>query len=217
MLLMWPPPVPMSCARISVPPGVAVQVKAAVVVARHSGGQLGTESILGPALGLAAALLITIGSTIGTVGPNATTAIRRIVLYRRLAPLHTTLAEAFPQIRFDTDIRDRHYRLDRRVVEIRDAQVLLRPWNDRAYLAARAAHLHEQHPLPTVQAMILTAALQAKASGEPPAVPSSQWTGPGPNAPTSLEDEAVYLARISRAFTRLPADAQLPHVTESHA
>ncbi|WP_242882663.1 MAB_1171c family putative transporter [Actinomadura litoris] len=194
--------------------GIAYSLyKLGVVAARYEGHQLGTESIIGPVLGLAAALLITIGSTLGSWVPATAAAIRRRVLYRQLAPLHTALAEAFPEITLDVQVSSRRYRLDRRVVEIGDGLVRLRPWSDRAALSAKAVNLRQDHELPVVQAMIVTAALRARADGIPPADPCFNWLNSSSTTPTNLEGEAAHLAGISRAFTSLPADTRLPEVT----
>ncbi|MEU6034026.1 MAB_1171c family putative transporter [Actinomadura sp. NPDC047616] len=184
--------------------GVAYSLyKTAVVAAHHNGHTLGTESIIGPTLGLACALLLTIGTTLGSWAPSLSAAVRRAVLYQRIAPLHKALSNAFPEVQLNVDVSDRRERLDRRVVEIHDGLLRLRPWSDPLHRAATHAGMIHEHDCAAVEALVIYQALQARANGEPPA--ALHTDRPTWASTTDLEAEAARLARIARAFVNPPA------------
>jgi hypothetical protein len=134
-------------------------------------------------------------------------------LLRRLRPLHEALTDAVPQALRSQPAgwtRSARVRLHWRVVEIRDAMLALRPWRDTrgearaAAQAARAAGLiGGAEFVASVEAAVLAHALRARRLG--PAVVGEtcgfgQPFGLGPD----LLSEALWLARVSREFSRYP-------------
>jgi hypothetical protein len=131
---------------------------------------------------------------------------------RQLNPLHAALLQAVPEATQHTGYSaagPARMRLHRHVVEIRDAALALRPYRTRhaatdAAAAARAAGLAGEPYAAVVEASALAAAIAARKTG-PPQVSQPEdirWRLPyEPRA--DLRSEAGWLARVSRAFTRL--------------
>jgi hypothetical protein len=101
------------------------------------------------------------------------------------------------------------YRLHRRVVEIRDAQLALRPYagpRDGEQAAARAAGQPPGRREAAAEAAVLDAAIRARRSGAPcPGLTARQAQGPWPGSDgpdSSLLAEAAALIMISRALRR---------------
>jgi hypothetical protein len=137
---------------------------------------------------------------------------------RQLDPLHAALLHAVPEAARHTGYfapGPARVRLHRRVVEIRDAALALRPYRTQraaadAAAVARAAGLAGEPYAACVEAGALAAAIAARKIG-PPRVSQPEdirWRLPyEPRA--DLRSEAGWLARVSRAFTRLsPMPAQ---------
>jgi hypothetical protein len=131
---------------------------------------------------------------------------------RQLSPLHAALLQAIPEaarpIGYPAPGPAR-VRLHRHVVEIRDAALALRPYRTQraaadAATAARAAGLAGDPYAASVEAGALAAAIAACKTG-PPQVgqpEDTRWRLPYEPRP-DLRSEAGWLARVSRAFTRL--------------
>jgi hypothetical protein len=129
----------------------------------------------------------------------------------RLRPLWAMLLDGAPDVRLSpqpgTWLAAR-YRLHRRVVEIRDAQLALRPFrNDRAAAeaadAALSAGLTPDERDAVIEASIIVSALGAQRNGATPS--SSPDAGHGlPEPRNDLESEADRLLRVSRAVRRSP-------------
>lgn len=169
-----------------------------------------------PALESVAALAAASGATLVMVGltfpswssvySTARTRMRRRRCFRQMEPLWQALVRAVPGIVLDPPLhdgtgRDFEFRLRRRVIEIHDGVLALRPYRssdeaERAEMLAtdnalagilRAAH---------IEAACLHAALAAKAAdrlgnGSPT---DHRYAG------TSLDDEVHWLAHLARAF-----------------
>jgi len=129
----------------------------------------------------------------------------------RLRPLWAMLLDGVPDVRLPqqpgTWLAAR-YRLHRRVVEIRDAQLVLRPFRDsrataEAADAARLAGLPQDERDAVIEAAMIVSALGARRNGAAPA--SSPDAGHGlPEPGNDLESEADRLLRVSRAVRRSP-------------
>lgn len=129
----------------------------------------------------------------------------------RLRPLWAMLLDGAPDVRLPpqpgTWLAAR-YRLHRRVVEIRDAQLVLRPFRDgraaaEAADAALLAGLSQDERDAVVEAAMIVSALGARRSGAAPA--SSPDAGHGlPWPGNDLKSEADRLLRVSRALRRSP-------------
>jgi hypothetical protein len=130
---------------------------------------------------------------------------------QQLGPLHAAL-QAVPEAAQHTGhpaSGPARVRLHRNVVEIRDAALALRPYRTQraaadAAAVARAAGLAGEPYAACVEAGALAAAIAARKIG-PPRVSQPEdirWRLPyEPRA--DLRSEAGWLARVSRAFTRL--------------
>jgi len=129
----------------------------------------------------------------------------------RLRPLWAMLLDGAPDVRLPPQPGTRlaaRYRLHRRVVEIRDAQLALRPFRDgraaaEAADAALLAGLPQDERDAVVEAAMIVSAPGARRSGAAPA--SSPGAGHGlPEPGNDLESEAGRLLLVSRAVRRSP-------------
>jgi hypothetical protein len=184
------------------------------------GYPLGVKERVTQVLLASAAGLIVIGSTMPAWGPRVGLPrlwrwIAQYGAYRRLYPLWLALCRSSPEIALVPPspvvvdalaVRDLDLRLYRRVIEIRDGRLALRPYLDpRAANAAHAlgqdAGLSGEELQVVVEAASLAAALRAKKRRRrPPA------GGPRPEAPgaTDLEGEVAWLERVADCFARSP-------------
>jgi hypothetical protein len=132
------------------------------------------------------------------------------LLLRRLRPLHAALREAVAEAEASTGGGRSTATLRRyqRVMEIRSAQLALRPYQDpvvpvAAGAAGREAGLSGDELAATVEATVTAAALRAQQAGAAPrrVTTDVSWA----HRPTAdLSSEAGSLARVSRAFTGSP-------------
>lgn len=159
-------------------------------------------------------LLLVTGILLPAIGPALAWPWRRVLLWhlhRGLHPLWAALTAAVPEIQLTaTDSRyaapDPEFRLYRRVIEIRDGMLALRPHrSDEVRRAAeqrlRAGGADDRRLDAGVEAAVLAAALESRRSGGAPAHPVSvedaSLTCP---ELTNLIDEARWLRRVSHAF-----------------
>ena len=169
------------------------------------------------------ALLVIIGLTLPTWSPRlaALTGLsHQARLLRQLDPLWSALAVAVPTVRLGPENRSRlpwrvAERLHRRVIEIYDARLVLRPYldeavGDRARERAEAAGLHGEELAAVVEAAKLRAALRARHAGVRSRQPEQ------PTAATELDEvrEVEQLARVADAFARSPI---VSSIVDSHA
>ena len=129
----------------------------------------------------------------------------------RLRPLWAMLLDSAPEVRLPPQPGTRlaaRYRLHRRVVEIRDAQLALRPFRDgraaaEAADAALSAGLTRDERDVIIEAAMIVSALGARRNGAAPAgSPDTGHCLPGPG--DDLESEARRLLRVSRAVRHSP-------------
>ena len=176
--------------------------------------------IVTPALTTIAVGLVVIGATMPAWGPRVglTRLYRwaaRYDAYQRLYPLWRAVYQANPDIALFPPpsrlvdalaVRDLRFRLYRRVVEIRDGCLALRPYLDpRAAHYARelcqAAGLSEEETQAIVEAASVAAALRAKAQGRSAPQPIGTVSTLGG---TDLESEVIALERVARYFGHSP-------------
>ncbi|GAA1909692.1 MAB_1171c family putative transporter [Streptantibioticus ferralitis] len=162
-------------------------------------------------------LLQLFGWTVPSWGPRLSAAARWLESYRsyrRLRPLWWALYRAVPAIALDPppspllDLlppRDLEYRLYRRVIEIRDGQLALRPYLCHALAGPQAEQLGPAHDEPssaTHEALRLKAALRARSDNAvPPTGPTTAFPG------ARNEDfgkEIAWLTRVADSFRRPP-------------
>ncbi|TDB91145.1 hypothetical protein E1091_13850 [Micromonospora fluostatini] len=153
--------------------------KTGYLVAHWSGRRPAGEEEIAAVLVTIAALLMLSGLTMPAWGPLVTVTRRFADLraYRRLGPLWDDLIDALPQLELDdslrrpfTALRDIDYALTRRVAEIRDGRLALRPYLDAgvtgvAERLADAAGLYGDDRRAAVEAAQLACALRAYRSG----------------------------------------------------
>ncbi|MFI6472777.1 MAB_1171c family putative transporter [Streptomyces sp. NPDC050516] len=180
-------------------------IRLALFTGRQTDGEDGVSAVLGL---LCAALLIAGGST------AAWSALRHwwwsYRTYRALAPLWSALYRSFPEIallgprRGFTELAPRAvgFALYRRVIEIHDGLLLLRPH-------LRAPSPTEPDSAATARAASILAALD-RATASPPA-PDLACPPPllGDGAAIGTDAEAAQLAAVSRAFAQLTGSG--PH------
>lgn len=150
------------------------------------------------------------GATLSAWSPAVTSVLGRVRAYRayrRIEPLWTALRAAVPGIALDPGREltgGAEFALYRRVIEIRDGHLALRPHFDpalpaRAETAARRAGVPEADLAPTVEAVTLAAAIEAGRDGRRFA-PAGVTPDPLPDA--DVATEAAWLVRVSRAWQR---------------
>jgi hypothetical protein len=162
-------------------------------------------------------ILYLIGWTMPSWGPRLSAARAWIVNYRahrQLYQLWAALYELTPKIALDPpksrigdilNVRDLSFRLHRRVVEIQDGRLALRP-----YLAAAVADAPQAtaagpghvpgHADPAAEAAQLKIAMDAKINRVPPA--TTVEAAPDPAGQDGLNDEMRWLIAVARAFSR---------------
>ncbi len=205
--------------------------KAVYVVTQWAGlpppfsGDQHCTSLISPAqcafsvtLPTAAILLAALGATLPTWGPALEAPARRAWqarTYRRLEPLWAALYQALPQIALAAPAapgahphRDLGFRLYRRVIEILDGRLVLRPYRDpriaeTALTAARRRGLTGTDLQATVEAAQIAAALETRTAGPRTAGPTAapRERSAVSVTPADLASEAAWLAKVSDAFT----------------
>ena len=128
--------------------------------------------------------------------------------YWRLHPLWATLRHAAPQVELPRQPGTRFnvgYRLHRRVIEIRDAQLMLKPyWRgdiaDQATAAARSARLSAERCTAVVEAAVTLTALNARQQGSPAGHDDVSPEHTSAALSNDLRAEAAHLILVSRAM-----------------
>lgn len=135
--------------------------------------------------------------------------------YRRLYPLWRALYETSPRIALVPPrswlsdaftVRDLDFRLYRRIVEIRDGSLELRPYVDpgvveRARALSMSAGLPEEEARAVAEAASLAAAMDARRMGRAPRSPAFPLELHGG---TDVSSEAAALVRVERYFQSSP-------------
>ncbi|UQA96918.1 MAB_1171c family putative transporter [Streptomyces halobius] len=157
------------------------------------------------------------GLTMPSWGPSVSELRRRVrnfVAYQRLHPLWSDLYAAAPDIALNPRHAGRlarflpgdiSYRLYRRVIEIQDGLLVLRPYMDPAVAtgareSAEEAALSGDQLHAMVQARSLASALCAKHENRPP-VGTSAALGPEAAKGGSYTEEVAWLLQVARAYT----------------
>lgn len=133
-------------------------------------------------------------------------------LLRDLRPLGSALRAAVPDAgRIDAPpgARGARARLYRRVIEIRDAMLALRPYQDpavrpAAVAGARAAGLVGDELDACVEAAIIAAALAGRKAGRPAPHRAGDTGRPGVRGGADLAGDAAWLARVSQQLAAWP-------------
>jgi hypothetical protein len=188
---------------------------------------LGNQPLITRMLLTTAILIGTLGSTMPAWGPWV--GLPRLLLWasqyrahRRLYPLWYALYQAVPDIALDPPpgawhdrlrLRRLGFALHGRIVEIHDAQLVLRPYRDPRVAEAAAtlagqAGLDGEDLRALVEAATLAAAVQAKAGQQPTPEDAAVAATPGdPGAHRDIPDlpgEITWLVRVATAYTHSP-------------
>jgi hypothetical protein len=188
---------------------------------------LGNQPLITRLLLTTAILVGVVGSTMPAWGPRV--GLPRLLLWashyrahRRLYPLWRRLCEAVPEIalvppssrwRDTLAMRDLHFRLHGRIMEIHDAQLALRPYRDpqvaeTTAVLGRRAGLEGVELQAVVEAASLAAAVHALAQHQPVTGEQALATRPGdPDLQpeiTDLPSEITWLVRVATAYTHSP-------------
>ncbi len=193
-----------------------VVIRAAVIIVATSGVRVTGPEIAGIALAQGIAILLMIGGvTVGAWFPVLASAVRRAwtwSAYWRLRPLWAALSRAVPQVTLPPQPGTRlnaRYRLHRRVIEIRDAQLELRPYW-RGSVAAQAADAARAAGLPgsgrdaVVEAALTVTGINARLRGEPARDDQVPAEPAGPVPGNDLGAETARLLLVSRALRYSP-------------
>ncbi|MEV4436703.1 MAB_1171c family putative transporter [Streptomyces sp. NPDC049555] len=162
------------------------------------------------------------GLTMPSWGPRVSEGrrlARNFVAYQRLHPLWHALSTAVPGIALDPQAGNplarllpggTDFRLYRRVIEIQDGLLALRPYTSPAVIAAarqsaQEAGLAGDALRARVQAVSVAAALRAKRDQrkQPDGEPAS--VGPEAAGGGGYADEVAWLLKVARAYSALPA------------
>jgi hypothetical protein len=172
-------------------------VKTVLIVLRGAGVPIDFEAVApgGHVLQGAGTLLAVAGALVpaGRRARSVLTTYRDLLVLR---PLWTAMRDAFPEVILFTPRRaviemagvdDVHLRLYRRVIEIRDGMLALRP-----YLPGL------DHETPEAEAAAIALALRRRADGVPAADGARGFAPVGPE----MSDEVAWLSRVSRAYRK---------------
>jgi hypothetical protein len=168
----------------------------------------GRTTIPGKLLPTTAYLLVLVGAVL----PALLAWLARHRRYRTLGPLWRALYRADPTIALDPPtvpdllmLGRVRLRLYRRVIEIRDGLLALRPYRDpdiatTARDHATRAGLHGQRLDAAVEAAVIAAALRARAAGHPPRTTDDTTVNTIAGG-HDLATETHFLALVARAYT----------------
>lgn len=195
-----------------------ILARSGIIIAAVSGASIPQAEIssLDVAQGTAVIQIIAGATTTAWFPPLALTCqqCRMWSAWWRLRPLWAILSRAVPEVRLPPQPGTRlsaRYRLHRRVIEIRDGELMLRPYWDsraasRAADAARSAGLPPDRRDAVIEAALIRAALDARMKGAPP----GKGRQPGPAVPVpenTLGAETAQLLLVARAIRHPPGPA----------
>lgn len=161
------------------------------------------------------AVLMLVGLTMPSWGPALPCFAdwRRLVAYRQLYPLWRDVVAVVPGLVLDerlrrptVALRELDYALTRRMVEIRDGWIRVRPYIDHRVVALASKHtdrigLTGDEREAALEAAQYAAGIRARASGVLAAVPT---TADLRNPEGGYEGELSWLTRVARAYARSP-------------
>ncbi|MGW1681186.1 MAB_1171c family putative transporter [Saccharopolyspora sp. NPDC002376] len=211
--------------------GIWAASKIAAALRALAGYQPGILDPIGGSCAAACVALVAIGATMPVWGPRVGLPfawLRAKHQAQQLRPLWNRLADELPQITLPAGMvaPNAQFALYRRVVEIRDAQLVLRPYahpsaSSWARSAAEEACLDERTTHQTVEAACLVTALDARAVGHRHQPEPDETSAPYRGVASDTTTEARWLIQVSRAADRSPivetirtqAQADLPDPT----
>ncbi|MBS2963942.1 hypothetical protein KGA66_12875 [Actinocrinis puniceicyclus] len=175
------------------------------------------------------ALLVMVGLTLHSWGPRISAAalhVKRLRAYAALAPLWSALNVRDPSIvlepgrreggdrpasRWRAAVRvltDPDYHVTRRVVEIRDGLLALRPYLDHSVTERARTHF-EQRGLhgDALDAAVTAAQIHTLLDASPATARRTAASTPAPgNTPADIDAELAWLVKLAHAYAEPPAD-----------
>ncbi|MFY1631756.1 MAB_1171c family putative transporter [Solwaraspora sp. WMMB335] len=204
-------------------------VKAGYLLAYWLGRRPGGEQEIAAVLVTTSALAMLAGFTLPTWGPAVDRGrvwVQRQRSWRRLAPLWHAVAVAAPHLVLDerahhriVAFRDIDYALHRRITEIRDGRLALRPYIDERVaaaagrLAATAGLVGDSRTALVEATMIAAGSRQARA-GAPARQPD--FTEPH-DPPGGYPGEVAWLSRVAHWYARRELVEQAVHEASAEA
>jgi hypothetical protein len=181
---------------------------------------LGDQQLITQGLSVASVLLMVVGFTMPAWGPRVGLPrllrwVRHYRAHRRLYLLWRDLCQVVPDIalvqptarwRDAVAVQDLGFALHRRVIELRDARLRLRPDLDpqvakTATELGRQAGLDGEELQAVVVAASLAAAMDAKAHGQPALGERSASADPGgTDLPANLDSESAWWVKVATAY-----------------
>ena len=199
------------------------------IAAAHAGVDISRwEDLAEGGAGLGA-LLVMIGLTLHSWGPRISTLVqrvRRLRAYARLRPLWASFYALDPSIAFDDQrqsgdarviakaraarrvLKDPEYHVARRVIEIRDGILTLRPYQDSDLAQQTQAHYTDLGLTgDDLDAAVIAAQIHAAletwhTSPRRAQAPSTT----ADNTPANLDAELAWLLKVTKHFTHQPGD-----------
>jgi hypothetical protein len=193
-----------------------ILARSAAIIVASSGVPVAGPEIAGLALAQAVLVIqIIVGATVSAWFPAVASVTRQGLMWRaywRLRPLWVALGQAAPEVELPQQPGKRFsigYLLHRRVIEIRDAQLTLRPyWRPdvagRAAVAAGSAGLPTGRRNAVVEAAVIVTAIDGRLHGAPPRQDDVPPVPIGPAHGDDLDAEAASLVQVSQAIRRSP-------------
>ncbi|NEA97629.1 MAB_1171c family putative transporter [Streptomyces sp. SID13726] len=185
------------------------------------GGQGLGEDLLSTTLGMVTAVLVAAGATATFWGEHIAAPVRRLRAlgaHRGLEPLWTAIHAELPEIALDPEaahrrpgLRQAEFARYRRVIEIRDGILALRPYQqaeplDWAVRALDRTGLPAGDREAVLEAARIAAALENKRAGRAYGDTPGRRTAEQAAAPSArletVDDEAAWLVRVAREFSR---------------
>lgn len=168
------------------------------------------ESVFARASGIVGGVLVAVGCSWPAVAAALLDAWPKWRAHRRLYPLWWALYRATPTIALDPAgsplmdalrVRDINFRLYRRVIEIRDARLVLKPYLDGGLARQARSHATERglsglDADAAVEALVLRTAIEAAKRGSRPQERRETQSSVG----ASLDDEVTWLLRVAKYF-----------------
>ncbi|GAA1984575.1 MAB_1171c family putative transporter [Catenulispora subtropica] len=186
----------------------------------RTGRQDGSEDVVSNSLGALCAALVATGAVLGRSDATLSATARWFRLcrcYWLLGPLWSALRKAMPYIAFPQAARPRlagrlrlEFALYRRVIEIHDGRLVLRPYHHpavSAWVAEIVQTADPRAPEPSdalLEAATIATALENMRRGRRFTDVAEVPTGDSARVLTDLDSEVLWLSRVAWAFSRSP-------------
>jgi hypothetical protein len=180
----------------------------------RNGTQDGSEDVVSNTLGALCATLVVAGAVLGRSGATLSATARWIRLcrcYLLLKPLWSSLRSEMPYIAFPQAARPRlagrlrlEFALYRRVIEIHDGRLVLRPYHHPAVAAWIADASTEEPSDALLEAVTIATALENMRRDRRFTDIAEVPAGDAALVLADLDSEVLWLSRVAWAFSRSP-------------